>query len=280
MVGQRVEVNTVSRPGVTGRDNQISGYPPSTYADRNVDWAAFPMNTIRTDADSYTHDWTQWRQRREAALTPDERPTLDDAPGRASRHPVTSVARHPSEDPMTLRTESPSTSSVRADPDGLRALLRHQASTVTVLTAPGSPPVGFTATSFTSVSLSPLVVSFCVNLGSSSWPTVARARYVGVHLLAEHQEQLARTFATRGVDRFAVPTRWRPGPEGVPILDDTLAWLVCRVIDRVTVGDHAVVLAEPELLRPAGVGTPLLYHRGRYTALAPAAAPPPRPAAV
>jgi flavin reductase (DIM6/NTAB) family NADH-FMN oxidoreductase RutF len=37
-----------------------------------------------------------------------------------------------------------------------RALLRHQASTVTVVTAPGTPPAGFTATSFTSVSLQPL----------------------------------------------------------------------------------------------------------------------------
>ncbi|WDZ83553.1 flavin reductase family protein [Micromonospora cathayae] len=154
-----------------------------------------------------------------------------------------------------------------ADVDALRALLRHQASTVTVVTAPGPPPVGFTATSFTSVSLDPPIVSFCLRLGSSSWPTVARARHVAVHLLAHHQRDLARTFATSGLDRFAAPTGWRTGPEGVPILDDTLAWLVCRVVDRVAVGDHAIVLAEPELLRHADVGSPLLYHRGRYAGL-------------
>ncbi|GAB3931941.1 hypothetical protein GCM10027614_00190 [Micromonospora vulcania] len=54
----------------------------------------------------------------------------------------------------------------------------------------------------------------------------------------------------------------------MPILDDTLALLLCRVVDRVTVGDHVVVLAEPELLRHADVGSPLLYHRGRYAGLA------------
>lgn len=54
----------------------------------------------------------------------------------------------------------------------------------------------------------------------------------------------------------------------MPILDDTLAWLLCRVIDRVVAGDHAVVLAEPELLRHSEVDSPLLYHRGRYADLA------------
>ncbi|MER5337901.1 flavin reductase family protein [Micromonospora sp. NPDC002717] len=157
---------------------------------------------------------------------------------------------------------------VRADPDTLRAVLRHQASTVTVVTAPGASAVGFTATSFTSVSLRPPIVLFCLDLSSSSWPTVSRARHVGVHLLTRQQQELAQRFATSGIDRFAAPTRWRHGPEGVPILDDTLAWLLCRVIDRVVAGDHAIMLAEPELLRHSEVDSPLLYHRGRYADLA------------
>lgn len=165
---------------------------------------------------------------------------------------------------MTSSTDDPTD----ADADALRRLLRHQASSVTVVTAPGAPPVGFTATSFTSVSLTPPIVSFCLNLGSSTWSTLARARHVAVHLLAHGQQDVAQRFATSGIDRFAAPTRWRPGPNGLPILDDTLAWLVCRVVDRVVVGDHVIVLAEPELLRHTDVGTPLLYHRGRYAGLA------------
>jgi flavin reductase (DIM6/NTAB) family NADH-FMN oxidoreductase RutF len=169
---------------------------------------------------------------------------------------------------------------VDADADSLRSLLRHQASTVTVVTAPGSPPVGFTATSFTSVSLAPPLVSVCLDRGSSSWPTVSRARHLAVHLLDAGQQGLARRFATSGVDRFAGPTRWRPGPEGVPILEETLAWLLCRVVERVTAGDHAILLAEPELVRhAAGPGLPLLYHRGRYAGLDPLDPTAARPAA-
>jgi len=160
------------------------------------------------------------------------------------------------------------------DGDLFRTLLRHQASTVTVVTAPGTPPAGFTATSFTSVSLAPPLVSFCLGRTSSSWPAVAVADHVAVHLLSHRQQGLARTFATSGIDRFAAPTRWRTGPHGVPVLDGTLAFLVCQVVNRVGAGDHVVVLAEPLLARHADGDYPLLYHRGGYTCLTLAPAAP------
>ncbi len=153
------------------------------------------------------------------------------------------------------------------DAETFRALLRQQASTVTVVTAPGRPPAGFTATSFTSVSLAPPLVSFCLGRSSSSWPAVSTARHVAVHLRSHRQQDLARTFATSGIDRFAAPTAWRVGPHGVPVLDGTLAWLVCRVVRRVPAGDHAVVLVEPLLGRHDGADGPLLYHQGGYARL-------------
>ncbi|MFE0134087.1 flavin reductase, partial [Streptomyces sp. NPDC059037] len=75
------------------------------------------------------------------------------------------------------------------------------------------------------------------------------------------------TFARSGADRFGAPTRWYEGPEGVPVLDGTLAWLVCRVAARVPAGDHRIVLAEAVVGDPAGAGRPLLYHQGRFNAL-------------
>jgi flavin reductase (DIM6/NTAB) family NADH-FMN oxidoreductase RutF len=155
------------------------------------------------------------------------------------------------------------------DPDTFRALLRRQAASVAVVTAAGEPPVGFTATSFTSVSLRPPLVSFCLARSSSSWPTVARAAHVAVHLLGADQGEVARTFATSGIDRFAVHAGWRYGPYGVPLLDEPVAWLLCRVTERVLAGDHAIVLAEPLTGRHTE-GSPLLYHMGRYAALPPA----------
>ncbi|MFJ6986687.1 MULTISPECIES: flavin reductase family protein [unclassified Streptomyces] len=155
-----------------------------------------------------------------------------------------------------------------ASPDLLRSVFRRHAAGVAVVTAAGeNGPVGFTATSLTSVSAEPPVLSFGVGTGASSWPALSAADHVGVHILGEHQRELAATFARSGADRFAAPTVWREGPEGVPVLDDVLAWLVCRVVARVPAGDHRIVLAEVVLGDPAGPGRPLLYHQGRFTAL-------------
>ncbi|MFE1106786.1 flavin reductase family protein [Streptomyces rochei] len=160
------------------------------------------------------------------------------------------------------------TASPLATADLLRSAFRRHAAGVAVITARGEAGrVGFTATSLTSVSTAPPLLSFGIGTGSSSWPVVSEAEYVGVHVLGEHQEDLAATFARSGADRFAEPTAWRDGPEGVPVLDGVLAWLVCRIVGRVPAGDHRVVLAEVLLGDPEGAGRPLLYHQGRYNGL-------------
>ena len=149
--------------------------------------------------------------------------------------------------------------------DEFRTLLRHQATSVVVVTTMTGAPAGFTATSFTSVSLDPPLVSFNVNRSSSTWPALRRARFIAAHLLGHGQEELARTFATTGVDRFAAPTRWRPGPYGAPLLADTPAWLVCRIVARIPAGDHVLVVARALAGETTdGPRSPLIYHVGRY----------------
>ncbi|MFD1657678.1 flavin reductase family protein [Streptomyces caeni] len=155
-----------------------------------------------------------------------------------------------------------------ASPDLLRSVFRRHAAGVAVITAQGGGgPVGFTATSLSSVSAEPPLVSFGIGTRSSCWPVVSEADHIGVHVLGEHQEALAGTFARSGADRFAAPTGWREGPEGVPLLDGVLAWLVCRVVTRVPAGDHRVVIAEVVVGDPSGTGRPLLYHQGRFNGL-------------
>ncbi|OKH98578.1 flavin reductase [Streptomyces sp. CB02923] len=160
-----------------------------------------------------------------------------------------------------------------AAPDLLRSVFRQHAAGVAVITVPGARPAGFTATSLTSVAADPPLVSFGISTGSSSWPAVSEAGHIGVHILGEHQQELAGTFARSGADRFAAPTSWRPGPHGVPLLDGVLAWLVCEVVARVPAGDHRIVLGrvvegDPEgYAGTAGRSRPLLYHGGRYNAL-------------
>ncbi|MFJ7115019.1 flavin reductase family protein [Streptomyces albogriseolus] len=155
-----------------------------------------------------------------------------------------------------------------ASPDLLRSVFRRHPAGVAVVTARGrSGPVGFTATSLASVSAEPPMLSFGVSTGGSSWPAIADTGHVGVHLLGEHQQDLAATFARRGADRFGPNTEWREGPEGVPVLDGVPAWMVCRVVARVPAGDHRIVVAEVLLGDPTGHGRPLVYHQGRFSGL-------------
>lgn len=152
-------------------------------------------------------------------------------------------------------------------PELFRSVFRRHAAGVAVITAAGERPVGFTATSLTSVAAEPPLISFGIGTSSSSWPVLAEAEYVGVHLLGEHQQELAATFARSGADRFGPSTDWSDGPEGVPLLGGVSAWLVCRVVTRVPAGDHRVVIAEAVAGDPSGGGRPLVYHQGRFTAL-------------
>ncbi|MFI0723444.1 flavin reductase family protein [Streptomyces sp. NPDC021224] len=148
-----------------------------------------------------------------------------------------------------------------------RRVLRHHATGVAVVTTSGEAPAGFTATSVVSLSADPPLLSFGLGCTASSWPAFATADHVAVHLLTEEQGEVAATFARSGIDRFAAPTAWQPGPYGVPVLSDVLALLVCRVVDRVSAGDHTLVIAEPRHTEYRENGRPLLYHDGQYQSL-------------
>lgn len=150
--------------------------------------------------------------------------------------------------------------------DLLRRFFRRYSASAAIVTAMGERPVGFTATSLTSVSLHPPMLSIAVAPESSCWPVLSDASHFGVHLLAADQQPLAERFARRGIDRFGGPTRWRPGPFEVPLVCGVLAWTVCRVAALVPAGDHVIVLGEP-LAVDHREGEPLVHHDGAYWAL-------------
>lgn len=149
--------------------------------------------------------------------------------------------------------------------DEFRAIFRQYAGDVVVVTAQGADgPHGFTATSLTSVSAEPPLISFVVASTSSSWPAVEHAETVVVHLLDAAQQDVAQRFATSGVDRFAAPTRWERLATGEPFLQDTPIAFRARIEHRIPAGDHYVVLAEIVGSRIEGPREPLIYRDGRY----------------
>ncbi|GAA3838902.1 flavin reductase family protein [Sphaerisporangium flaviroseum] len=145
-----------------------------------------------------------------------------------------------------------------------RALAVHAAGVVVVTARTEGVPVGLTATSFSSVSLDPPLVSFYVDQSSTTWPWLRQADGFAVNVLAGDQAELAARFARKGADRFAEPTRWRPGPEGVPLLEGVSAHLICAPHSTVEIGDHILVVGLVTGTRIDVGGRPLLYHQGRF----------------
>ncbi|MFE1319724.1 flavin reductase family protein [Kitasatospora phosalacinea] len=166
---------------------------------------------------------------------------------------------------MTTLDERPPTTTPA---ELLRSTLRRHASGVVVITVPG--PAGFTATSFTSVSLEPALVSFYLAAGASTAPAVRAAEAFTVHVLRREQEALARAFARSGADRFA-GAQWREGPHGTPLLEGVAARLTARRTELHPVGDHLLVVGEVVAAAEVPGGEPLVHHDGAFGGFAPGA---------
>jgi flavin reductase (DIM6/NTAB) family NADH-FMN oxidoreductase RutF len=150
-------------------------------------------------------------------------------------------------------------------PERFRQLFRRHAGGVVVVTADaGAGPVGFTATSFTGVSLDPPLAAFAVAEDASAWPHVRAATSAVVHLLGPDDGPLARRFATSGIDRFAAPTRWSRLPSGEPVLAHGGAWVRGEIVERIAVGDHHLVLLHIDTVDIGSPRAALVYHDGAY----------------
>ena len=154
--------------------------------------------------------------------------------------------------------------SATLDQARFRSVLGHYATGVTVVTGiEGGAPIGLSVNSFTSVSLDPPLVALGVAKGSTSWPRIRATGRFTVNVLAEHQEDLSRVFATRGANKFA-GVRWWPAPSGSPLIDGALAWVDCTLEAEYEAGDHVLVVGRVTDLDIADDGRPLIFYRGGY----------------
>ncbi|MGC4806550.1 flavin reductase family protein [Micromonospora sp. DT233] len=147
-----------------------------------------------------------------------------------------------------------------------RHVLGHFATGVTTVTAldPRSGrPVGLTVNSFTSVSLRPPLVSFCVRRDSRSWPLMRVAERLCVNILGVEQQAVCERMAGPGADRFR-DLDWALSPGGAPVLADVVAWVEGTVDAEHDAGDHVIVVLRVHHLHGRTDGQPLLFLRGRY----------------
>ena len=150
------------------------------------------------------------------------------------------------------------------DDKQFRNVLGHFATGVTIITAmDGEEPVGMAANSFTSLSLDPPLILFCVAHTSSTWPRIEAAGTFAVNILGEAHEDLSNLFAKKGADRFS-QTPWRIGVSGAPVLEEAIAYLDCQFESEYPGGDHKIIVGRVLDLDMREGARPLLFFKGGY----------------
>ena len=128
-------------------------------------------------------------------------------------------------------------------------------------------PAGLTASSFTSVSLHPALVSVCLANTSTTWPVLRRLPGLGVSVLAETQVPICQALARKGGNRFA-QVRWEASSSGAVFIRGAALWLDCTLESEVEAGDHDIALLRICGMRCFPEVAPLVFHRSSFRRLA------------
>ena len=153
-------------------------------------------------------------------------------------------------------------------PDALKTVFRNHATGISLVTAADQTgnPIGFTASSVTSLGSNPPLVSLNIAQGSSTYPEVVPGKLMAIHTLDAESLELAIRLAGPKEQRFT-DNNFSQGPEGTPIFTDASSVLLARVINKFEVASNAVVVLSAENAHlNRSCETPLVYfQRGYHT---------------
>jgi flavin reductase (DIM6/NTAB) family NADH-FMN oxidoreductase RutF len=160
---------------------------------------------------------------------------------------------------------------VTPDKDEFRQVMGRFATGVTIVTSRlGEELHGMTANAVTSVSLEPPLVLICVDKSADSHDIIDGGGIFALNILSLEQEGLADDFAVKeGVAAHrldGVPHHTRTS--GAPIIEGSLAYLDCRVVERCPGGDHTIFIGEVVGAGRLNDYGPLIFYQGSYGGLA------------
>jgi len=153
------------------------------------------------------------------------------------------------------------------DPRDLRNALGLFATGVTIVTtrAAAGDPIGLTANSFSSVSLSPPLVLWSLSLRSPNLANFLQSSHFGINVLARDQVALAQRFS-RPIPRKFEGVAHGYGAHGMPMIDGAAAQFECRTEARHYAGDHVIFIGHVLHYRHADRDV-LGFLRGRYAGI-------------
>jgi flavin reductase (DIM6/NTAB) family NADH-FMN oxidoreductase RutF len=127
-------------------------------------------------------------------------------------------------------------------------------------------PVGMVASAFTAVSLTPPLVSVCIQDSSATWPRLRDRSRLGVSVLAASHDDACLSLSRKTGDRFA-GVEWEPTPDDAVFVNGATVWLHCSVDKEIPAGDHTIALLRVHGLRAEPAAAPLVFHGSRFRRL-------------
>jgi flavin reductase (DIM6/NTAB) family NADH-FMN oxidoreductase RutF len=150
------------------------------------------------------------------------------------------------------------------DVKDLRRALGLYATGVTVITTRvAGVAVGLTANSFTSISLAPPLLLFCIGRSRNSFDAFRGAPSFAVNVLSSSQRELSDTFASSGPEKWC-GVEYQDDRLGNPVFPEAAAAFSCHRREIVDAADHMIVIGEIADYRQRQEALPLVYCRSRY----------------
>ncbi len=132
---------------------------------------------------------------------------------------------------------------------------------VTVITTAIDDEVhGMTANAFMSVSLSPKLISVSIDDRAQMKEKINQSGKFSVSILSEKQQEMSMYFAGQIKEKRDIDFKW---VNGIPVLKDSLANIICNVYASHQAGDHTLYIGEVIDLQLVE-GTPLAFYKGKY----------------
>lgn len=151
------------------------------------------------------------------------------------------------------------------DVRGFRRALGQFPTGVTIITTKdqNGEPIGVTASSFNSVSVSPALVLWSVDRSAFSASIMENAEHFAVNVLSKSQVDMSNRFAGRGEDKFA-GIDYSESPHGSPLFKDCSAQFECKTWNVYEGGDHLIIVGEILDYRHDESQAPLVFACGSY----------------
>jgi flavin reductase (DIM6/NTAB) family NADH-FMN oxidoreductase RutF len=167
-----------------------------------------------------------------------------------------------------MTVQDTTTAADRHHPKELRRVYGAFPSGVTAVAAlVDGVPVGLAASSFTSVSLAPALVSVCADVRSATWPVLRTRPRLGISVLGAHQERTCRQLSSKSGERFA-ELDYRVSPDGAVFVEGASAWLDCSIESVLPAGDHDIIVFRVHDLDADAQVPPLVFHGSKFGRLA------------